>query len=50
MKKSIFYTGPYLNGNRPKPFLTNLADFYNKKVLTSSGGKKFNPLFGLQAC
>jgi len=50
MKKSIYYTGPYFNGNRPKPFLTRLSDFYNKKAMTSNGGKKFNPDFGLKVC
>jgi hypothetical protein len=46
MRNSIFSAGPYFNGIRPKKFLVNLSDYYNKKSLTSNGGKEYNNDFG----
>ena len=42
MKNSIYSRGPYFNGIRPKRFLANLTDYYNRKSLTSDGGKQYN--------
>jgi len=46
MKRSIFYTGPFLEGLRPHLFLRFLSDFHYKKSMTSSGGKVYNTKFG----
>ena len=46
MRNSIFSAGPYFNGIRPKKFLVNLSDYYNKKSMTSNGGKEYNESFG----
>jgi len=46
MRNSINNAGPYFNGIRPKKFLVNLSEYYNKKSLTSNGGKEFNESFG----
>lgn len=46
MKNSVFSAGPYYNGIRPKKFLANLTAYYNKKSMTSNGGKVYNPDFG----
>jgi len=46
MRNSIFNAGPYFNGLRPKRFLVELTDYYNRKSMTSNGGKHFNPSFG----
>jgi hypothetical protein len=46
MRTSIFSVGPYYNGIRPKKFLSNLSSYYNKKAMTSNGGKQFNAAYG----
>ena len=45
MKKTIFYTGPYLNGVRPRLFMRKLSEYYYLKAMTSDGGKTYNNEF-----
>lgn len=45
MKKTIFYTGPFVNGLRPHPFMRMLTEYYYLKKMTSGCGKKFNENF-----
>jgi hypothetical protein len=42
----MYSRGPHFNGLRPKRFLANLTEYYNKKSLTSNGGKEYNDSFG----
>lgn len=45
MKNTIFYTGPFVNGLRPHPFMRKLSEYYYLKKMTSDGGKCYNESF-----
>jgi hypothetical protein len=45
MYKTIFYTGPYVNGMRPHKFMRFLTEYYYKKRMCSGCGKVFNESF-----
>ena len=45
MKNTIFYTGPFVNGLRPHPFMRLLSEYYYLKKMTSDCGKSYNKRF-----
>lgn len=46
MRNSSLIGGPYHNGVRPRRYMNDLVKYYQHKMLTSNGGKKYNEQYG----